>query len=124
MSVPFRLYFDMFVINRGVAIVRPKQPFIDWANQLPDAGFQVSEKDFQDDCLAVLISEYDSDEEAREHINDLSDSIFIDELFGWCTNEKWWPKHRTQEMFWQWFDVEFHSVVIDPYEDEIEKEEM
>lgn len=114
----------MCVINRSVAVIKPKQPFIDWANQLPDAGFQVSAKDFQDDCLAVLIPEYDDDREARRHIDNLYKSIFADELLGWCTNKKQWPKHRTKKMFWQWFDVEFHSVVIDPSEDEIEKEEM
>ncbi|MFH1767385.1 MAG: hypothetical protein ABH826_04870 [Patescibacteria group bacterium] len=115
---------DMYVINRGVAIIKPKQPFVDWANQLPDAQWEVLVKDFQDDCLAVLIPEYDNDEEAKRHINKMYVDIFNDELFGWCTNEKRWPKNRTRKMFWEWFDVEFHSVVIDPTEEPILKEDM
>jgi hypothetical protein len=115
----------MYIINRSVAIIRPKQPFIDWANQLPDAAnLQVTADNFKTDCKAILISEYSTDEEAREIINEMWEDIFVDELFGWCTNESWWPKNLTKDMFWNWFDVEFHSFVIDPYEDEIEKEEQ
>ena len=39
--------------------------------------------------------------------------IFEEELFAWCTNESWWPKVRTKKDFWEWFDVEFHSEIID-----------
>ena len=27
------------MINRGVVIVRPKQPYLDWATRLDDSGF-------------------------------------------------------------------------------------
>lgn len=50
--------------------------------------------------------------------------LFDEELWGLCTNEDWWPKERTQKMFWQWFDVEFHSMVSDPYDLPIEKEDL
>lgn len=113
----------MYSINRSIAIIRPKQPFIDWANQLPDAKRKVTPNNFKTDCLSILIPDYDTDEEAREYINDLFEDIFNEELWGWCTNEKWWPKNRTKELFWEWFDVEIHSMIMDPYEDPIEKEE-
>ena len=112
----------MYSINRSIAIIRPKQPFVEWANQLPDADFKVSVDELQNDCLVILIPEYTTNEEAKECINELYEDIFEEELSGWCTNESWWPKKRTQEMFWQWFNVEFHSVVMDPYEEPIEKE--
>ncbi len=28
----------MAIINRAVAVIKPKQPFVDWANGLPDAA--------------------------------------------------------------------------------------
>ncbi len=112
----------MYNINRSTAIIKPKQPFVEWANQLPDADFKVSVDELQNDCLVILIPEYTTNEDAKEYINELYEDIFEQELFDWCTDESWWPKERTQEMFWQWFNVEFHSVVIDPYEEPIEKE--
>jgi hypothetical protein len=112
----------MYTINRSLAIIKPQQPFVDWANQLSDADGKVSLADFREDCLAVLIAEYDTDEEARGHINAMWEDLFEEELWEWCTEESWWPQERTREMFWEWFDVEFHSVVADPYEDPIKKE--
>jgi hypothetical protein len=112
----------MYTINRSIAIVKPKQPFVDWANQLPDADWKVLLDDFKVDCLAILIPEYNTGEEAKDYINEIYDDIFEEELFGWCTEESWWPQYRTQEMFWQWFEVDLHSVVMEPFTDRIEKE--
>src|ERR1700694_5512461 len=66
------------------------------------------EPDFQRDCFALLIAEYDTEEEAREHINEMWEDLFEEKLLGWSTNENWWPIERTKEMFWEWFAVEFH----------------
>jgi hypothetical protein len=114
----------MYTVNRSIAIISPKQLFADWANQLPDADGKVSLADLRVDCLAVLIPEYDSDEEARGHIGGIWEDLFEEALWGWSTKESWWPKERTQSVFWEWFDVEVHSVVIDPYEDQIKKEDL
>jgi hypothetical protein len=113
--------YVMYEINRSVAIIKPKQPYITWANSLPDADREFSPDVFRKDCSVVLIAEYDTVREARAHINNIWEDIFEDELYGWSTNEAWWPKERTQKMFWQWLDVEFHSMVFDPYEDEVKK---
>jgi hypothetical protein len=56
----------MYNINRSIAIIRPRQAFIEWANQLPDARFKVSENDFRNHCLAVLIPEYSTNDGARK----------------------------------------------------------
>lgn len=114
----------MYTINRAIAIVKPKKPYIDWANNLPDAEGNLSESAFQKDLTYLLIPEYDDEEEARAFINGIYDEIFEQELYGWCTYEKWWPKNRTQKMFWDWFTVEFHSEVFDPSEEVILKEEL
>ncbi|MCH7518168.1 MAG: hypothetical protein IH964_03980 [Candidatus Dadabacteria bacterium] len=114
----------MYTINRSIAIIRPKQPFVDWANQLPDAELKSSLDDFKTDCLAILIPDYDTDEEAEGYINEIYEDIFIEELYGWCTEEAWFPQDRTNEMFWQWFEVELHSIVMDSCMEPIEEEEQ
>ena len=113
----------MYLINRSLAIIIPKQPFVDWANQLPDGDLKVSLKDVQEECTAVLIPDYDTEDEAKAHIDDLYKDIFEEELFSWSTEENQWPQERTKELFWRWFQVTFHSMVFDPYEDPVEKEE-
>ena len=119
--VDIRYVYFMYEINRSVAIIRPKQPYIMWANSLPDADREFSPDVFQKDCSVVLIAESDTVKEARAHINKIWEEIFEAELYGWSTNDAWWPKERTRTMFWQWFGVEFYSLVFDPYEDEIKK---
>ena len=114
----------MHTINRSIAIIRPKQPFVDWANQLPDAERESSLDDFKADCLAILIPEYNTDEEAEGYIDEIYEDIFDDLLFGWCTDGSWWPQDRTNEIFWQWFEVELHSIVMDSSTKPIEKEEL
>jgi len=90
----------MYTINRSIAIIKPKQPFVDWANQLPDAEFKSSLDNFKTDCLAILIPDYETDEESQGYINEIYEAIFIEILFGWCTEESWFPQGRTNEMFW------------------------
>ncbi len=114
----------MYTINRSIAIIRPKQAFVDWANQLPDAEFKCFLDDFKTDCLAILIPDYETDKEAIEYINEVYEDIFIEILFGWCTEESWFPQDRTNELFWQWFDAELHSIVMDSSTVPIEREEL
>jgi len=99
-------------INRSVAIIRPRQLFIEWANSLPDADRKLSLDDFGNDRTTVLIAPYDDDEEAWARIGEIWEDLFEEELSGWCTHEAWWPTGRDERMFRQWFDVEFHSMVF------------
>ncbi|MDY6912598.1 MAG: hypothetical protein SVM79_09595 [Chloroflexota bacterium] len=111
----------MYIIDRAVAIIKPKQLYVDWANSIPDIEFEMTLEDFRDDCMAVLISPYFSVEEARSELEEMFEDIFVAQLYDWDNQEASWPQKRDLETFWQWFDVEFHSTVADPFEDEIAK---
>ncbi len=115
---------SMITINRSVAIIKPDKPFIKWANSLPDAAREYTDEEFQEDCNAILIPEYDSDKEARKYISQIWEDLFDEELWSWWTDETLWPKDRTEQMFWKWFKIEFHSMVADPYDLPIEKEDL
>ena len=39
--------------------------------------------------------------------------IFEHELAGWCTDPAFWPEKRTYREFKKWFEVEFHSLVLE-----------
>ena len=98
------------MLNRGVLIVRPKQPYLDWAAGLDDSGVVPSVEDEQ---TVYLIPSFEDDDEAESILKTIYEEIFERELDGWHTNESAWPKKRTFAMFKQWFHIELHSVVED-----------
>jgi hypothetical protein len=101
-------------LNRTVAILRPKQPLLDWLHASPGPDLKLSLDDLrQGDNLALLVPEFDYLDDAREFILHNSELIFALELEGWFTDPKLWPPNRTREMFLEWFDVELHSMVVD-----------
>jgi len=104
------------MLNRGAVIVRPNQPFLDWAAQLDDSGII---PDPNDEQTVYLIPEYDDEVDALRILSEGYDIIFETELYGWHTHDSDWPKNRTFAMFRDWFHVEFHSVVDDLCEYEI-----
>jgi hypothetical protein len=73
------------------------------------------------ECHVILLPEYDLHEDAEVIIKELYNDIFEVELSGWITDKSKWPENRTYEKFLEWFDVELHSMVFDPFEENIEK---
>ncbi len=112
----------MFVVNRSVAIIKPKQAFVDWVNSVSDEGYQFSIYDLSLEHHVMLLPEYDSKEHAEAILKELYKYIFKVELSAWITDESKWPKNKTYEEFLAWFDIELYSMVFDPFENNIEKE--
>ncbi|MDH3568067.1 MAG: hypothetical protein OEM61_12045 [Desulfobacteraceae bacterium] len=112
----------MFQINRSVAIIKPKQPFVDWANSVMDEDEQYSISDFNSDCSVILLPVVDSDEHAEAFIKKKFQDLFELELSSWIVVDDMWPENKTYKMFQEWFDVEFHSMVFDLLQSDIEKE--
>jgi hypothetical protein len=108
------------MLNRGVVIVRPKQPYLDWAAGLDDAGIV---PDPNGEQTVYLIPTYEDDEGAWEILATLHPAIFENELYGWHTDEAAWPRGRDLAMFKEWFAVELHSVVEDLCDFEIVDED-
>ena len=98
------------MLNRGVLIVRPRQPYLDWAAGLDDSGIL---PDVSGEQTVYLIPEFDDDDEAIEILELVYAEVFERELFGWHTDESAWPKDRDLDMFKRWFSIEIHSVVED-----------
>ena len=98
------------MLNRASLIVRPKQPFLDWAAQLDDSGLV---PDVEGEQTVYLIPEFEGDGEADGVLRRVFAEVFERELFGWHTDEAAWPPNRTYTLFRKWFTVELHSVVED-----------
>jgi len=98
------------MINRGVLIVRPRQPFIDWAARLDDSGVV---PDVDGEQTVYLIPDLDGDDDVENILERVYAEVFERELWGWHTDESAWPAKRTLKVFREWFAIELHSVVED-----------
>ena len=65
------------MLNRAVLIVRPKQPYIDWAAGLDDSGLV---PDAEDEQTVYLIPSYEDEDEAWEIVEELYETVFENEL--------------------------------------------
>jgi hypothetical protein len=101
-------------VNRCLIVVKPKQPFLDWLNSLDsEDDVNLTLEELQNDSTAYLVPEYGTAEEQAEIILWCHNYVFEEELMAWYTFEGEWPQTRDLDTFLEWFDVEFHSVVMD-----------
>lgn len=105
------------IINRYVAILKPKQPFLDWLESQADWDVDITLEELRADRCAYLIPAYALLDQAMRYIERNHKKFFGMELFGWYTDESMWPEKRTLSVFRKWFDVEIHSMVIDILDD-------
>jgi hypothetical protein len=107
-----------------MVIIKPKKPFLDWINSLPGMNDPCDIENLKKDCTAILLPvDLDTDEESLNYIKKIHKKIFENELDGWCSDRKIWPKALNFALFTKWFDLEFHSEIFDSLETDIEKEE-
>ena len=103
----------MKTLNRSVAIVLPRAPYVAWANGFNDDGPTMTlEKERREPAIFLLPAVvFDSDFERllRDHFEDM----FEFQLWLWMTDEGCWPSDRSFEVFNEWFDVEFQSMPVD-----------
>lgn len=107
------------IVNRGVLVVKAKEPFREWISLLhvPD---EITIKEINDDCTAYLIPEFEDYHERDRILKKIYSDIFVEQLFGWCIDDNRWPKKRTLTLFKRWFALEFHSVVEDLGNEQLE----
>ena len=96
----------MKIVNRGFITVRPKQAFVDWANQQDDE-FQI---DLNAEPSVYLIEE--DFFEVEPIIESKYKIIFECELAAVSDNEDGFPEIK-MKVFKEWFSVEVGSTVID-----------
>jgi hypothetical protein len=103
----------MSEIDRSLIILRPKQPFLDWARSLDDESKDITLESLNEDSTAYLIPEIWQDSDQEEFLKTCYDILLEEQLEGWWTDEAAWPQQRDLKMFLDWFEVEFHSLVFD-----------
>lgn len=116
------------MINRAALILKYKEPAVKWINEADpyeeDPG--ITMEAVNSDRTVYLIMDHDADNEdvLKEWIKRNFKMIFEHELEGWYTDEGLWPQKRTMKLFYQWFDVECHTVIEDTVGLPIEDDEI
>ena len=98
-------------INRSVLLVVPKQPFYDWSNKIFTDLPETNKKDV-DEYNSYLLEEELFLDDPKKELKKYWKNIFINELFGQCTDEDCFP-NLSWKLFTQWFDFYRSSVVTD-----------
>ena len=107
-------------INRSLIVVKPKQPFLEWAQAVDYMEGLTLEHMRDDDPSAYLIPELIYEDDQPEILKWCYEDVFEAELNSWYTDPALWPPRRDLKMFLEWFDIEFHSCVWDLCDDPIE----
>ena len=101
-------------VNRSVMVVKPKQPFLEWLNSLDnDDEMNLTLEELQIDSTAYLVPEFETSEDQAEIVVWSHKYVFEEELMAWYTFEEEWPPIRDLDTFLEWFEVDFHSTVVD-----------
>lgn len=98
------------IVNRCAITVEPRQPFMEWAQQLqpdqplPPGAFEPG---------LYLLPPYDSRKDAIELLQQGYEEIFCSELETWSNDPETWPSPRSLTLFHEWFTFRFYDLVSD-----------
>jgi len=105
------------MVNRTALILRYKKPAIQWINEADpvEGDMIITDRHVNTERTVYLISDEDGENEETQQawIKRNFRQLFKSELEGWYTDPELWPKSRTLKRFYEWFDTEFNTVIID-----------
>ena len=107
-------------INRNALVVWPRTPFLEWLQSVDPTADELTLEDLTAEPTVYLIPECDSEEAAEACLGRRYDRIFREELVGWHTDQSRWPRGRTFQLFREWFDWTYHSVLLDLTDEPLE----
>lgn len=113
-----------YFVERSVAVIKPKEPFLNWVNNtFNDMPQQLTLDSIRIDCNSYLIPEVNEIEDGIGFIDEKFADLFAMEFASWTEDENLWPQEFTLKMFWDWFDVEIFPTAIDLSEGSLDSED-
>jgi len=115
------------LINRAALVLKATQAAVDWINEVTPAkdNIRLTVQDVNADSLVYLLAE-SVQTESQAHAWALSNvqALMEEFLSAWCLDEAYWPKDIGPQLFEKWVQVEYHSMIIDTVNADIQKEAM
>jgi hypothetical protein len=112
----------MRTLNRAAFIIRPRQPYLQWAASIDDDAPSAA-AELHKGVSIYLVPEHPTGTAETPPLEEYYEAIFAIELEAWSTDEGDWPKDRGLDTFNAWFQVLGESMVIDLAEEAVEVEE-
>lgn len=106
-----------FTLNRTVILLGPRQPFLDWLNDVDPDEQALTLDDLREDNEVFLIPQFSDDIDSTKWVEARWSSLFEHMLMGWIEDEEQWPQNRNLDMFRNWFDIEIHTMAWDLSDD-------
>ena len=103
----------MSEINRSLITLKPKQPLLDWVRNLDNESEELTLAELAKDSTVYLVPEIWQDSDQQEALEECYEILFEDQLEAWWTDPTAWPSERNLKLFLDWFEVEFHRLVVD-----------
>ncbi|MFO7769371.1 MAG: hypothetical protein R6W82_10520 [bacterium] len=113
----------MRVINRSAVVVRPKDPYLEWASGTDEKAKETAHW-MRDRAAVYLLPEDPTGREETPPLEGFYARIFEHELEAWHLDRSTWPGPRTLEMFHEWFEVVRESIVVDLADGPVSVEEL
>jgi hypothetical protein len=111
----------MKIVNRGYIIVRPTAQFWNWAKQYTEEDLQVEEGDAIEPNVYLIEEDFF---DVEPLIEQNFKKIFKTELTMVTEEEESWPEKLTQELFLEWFELEFGATVLDLENADLKREKI
>jgi hypothetical protein len=100
-------------VKRTALSVRPKAPYIEWANGLEVGGVKIG-SEFMPETTIYLVEDTAGLMLTLETLLEpYYEALWEEELGDWHRVEEAWPIQRDLTTFMAWFEVEVHSMVLD-----------
>ena len=105
----------MKTLNRFALIVRPAGPYIEWTGKAFGESEAKVRRELRDiePCVYLLPESDAADHDHPTLLKAHWRAIFKEELEGWCTDEKTWPKNRSEVLFQAWVKLDLCTLVYD-----------
>jgi len=116
------------MINRAAILLKYKAPAVQWINDADpcheDPGISLESVNEENTIYLVSEHEAESPEALKKWIALNYQALFERELDDWYTDEGLWPNVLDLKLFYEWFEVECHTEIIDTVELPIEDDEI
>jgi hypothetical protein len=100
-------------VKRAAVSIKPKQPYMDWANSLDSDGVKIGVDYLPEGRIYLVDDLTEGVLEVPAIVEPYYEQIWEEELGAWHRREKDWPKGRDFTAFQAWFEIEVHSLVLD-----------
>jgi hypothetical protein len=113
-----------YMVNRDFFIIQPKRPLADWVNDYDESSIDPEIIMANKTIYMVEELEYNSEKHVLKLIKKYFKEIFYEQLFGWLTDESYFPDFTSFKLFTEWFDYQYVEIGYDLLDGDIEKEEL